>query len=72
MLGPQNKINFTFCNYVNSRRRVQNTGRAKFGVKELTVFTCAQQVTGIEKSESNYVVEKKQTDRIYNEDYNWW
>ena len=59
MLGPQNKINFTFCNYVNSRMRVQNTGRAKFGVKELTLFTCAWQVTGTGKSESNYVEEKK-------------
>ena len=35
ILSQYNKINFTFCNYVNSRGRVQNTGRAKFGVKEL-------------------------------------
>ena len=35
MQGQQNKINFTFCKYVKSRRRVQNTGKAKFGVKEL-------------------------------------
>ena len=41
MLGQKNKINFTFCNYINSRRRVQNTGKAKIGVKELmkTVVT---------------------------------
>ena len=35
ILGQQNKISFTFCNYIDSRRRVQITDRAKFGVKEL-------------------------------------
>ena len=35
ILSQYNKINLTFCNYVNSRGRVENTGRAKFGVKEL-------------------------------------
>ena len=28
-------FNVTLCNYVNSGKRVQNTGRAKFDVKEL-------------------------------------
>ena len=38
MLGQvnvENKINFTFYNYVNSWRRVLNTGKTKFGVREL-------------------------------------
>ena len=31
----ENKINFTYTDYVNSRRRVQNTSTAKFGFREL-------------------------------------
>ena len=31
----ENIINFTFYNYVNSRRKVLNTGTTTFGVKEL-------------------------------------
>ena len=38
---------------------MQNTGRTKFGVKELTLFKCAKQVTGTGKSKINYEEEKK-------------
>ena len=32
----KNKIYFTFYNQVKPRKRVMNTGTAKFGIKELT------------------------------------